>query len=64
MKTTAQRPLLKLQFRPINEPVSLRGDREWVFIYPLSQRVNRWRILEQLIAFRDQTVDDKEGDSL
>jgi len=48
-----ERPLLKLKFAPVSKPYILLWRGELVAIYPLSERENRWRILQRLVALRD-----------
>ena len=49
-----ERPLLKLKFAPVSKPYILLWRGELVAIYPLSERENRWRILQRLVALRDR----------
>jgi len=48
-----ERPLLRLKFAPVSRPYLLLWRGELVAIYPLSERENRWRILQRLVALRD-----------
>jgi len=47
------RPLLKLKFAPVSRPYLLLWRGELIAIYPLSERENRWAILQRLVALRD-----------
>jgi len=49
-----ERPLLRLKFAPVSRPYLLLWRGELVAIYPLSERENRWRILQRLVALRDR----------
>jgi hypothetical protein len=48
-----ERPLLRLKFAKVSKPYVLLWRGELVAIYPLSERENRWRILQWLVALRD-----------
>jgi len=48
-----ERPLLRLKFAPVSRPYILLWRGELVAIYPLSERENRWLILQRLVALRD-----------
>jgi len=48
-----ERPLLKLKFAPVKRPYILLWRGELVAVFPLSERENRWAILECLVSLRD-----------
>ena len=48
-----QRPLLKLKFAKVSKSYVLIWRGELVAIFPLSERENRWLILQRLVALRD-----------
>jgi hypothetical protein len=50
-----ERPLLRLKFAKVSRPYLLlkRDQNELVAVFPLSERENRWAILERLVRWRD-----------
>ena len=48
-----ERPLLRLKFAKVSKPYVIIWRGELVAIYPLSERENRWRILQWLVNLRD-----------
>jgi len=54
-----ERPLLRLKFAPVSRPYLLLRRGELIAIYPLSERENRWAILERLVALRDLLCSQK-----
>ena len=50
-----ERPLLRLKFSKVSRPYLLlkRDPNELVAVFPLSERENRWAILERLVRLRD-----------
>jgi hypothetical protein len=50
-----ERPLLRLKFAKVDRPYLLlkRDQNELVAIFPLSEKENRWAILERLVRWRD-----------
>jgi hypothetical protein len=50
-----ERPLLRLKFAKVSRPYLLlkRDQNELVAVFPLSERENRWAILERLVRLRD-----------
>jgi len=54
-----ERPLLKLKFAPVSKPYIFLWRGELIAIYPLSERENRWAILQRLVALRDLLLAQK-----
>jgi len=54
-----ERPLLRLKFAPVSRPYLLLRRGELIAIYPLSERENRWAILQRLVALRDWLLAQK-----
>ena len=54
-----ERPLLRLKFAPVSRPYLLLRRGELIAIYPLSERENRWAILQRLVALRDLLLTQK-----
>jgi len=50
-----ERPLLRLKFAKVSRPYLLlkRDQNELVAVFPLSEKENRWAILERLVRWRD-----------
>jgi hypothetical protein len=50
-----ERPLLRLKLAKVSRPYLLlkRDQNELVAVFPLSERENRWAILERLVRWRD-----------
>jgi hypothetical protein len=50
-----ERPLLRLKFAKVSRPYVLlkRDQNELIAVFPLSEKENRWAILEQLVRLRD-----------